>query len=178
MTNLQLLSDKDLVRIATRSPGLLKQGSRNFLLLRRPLGRLLCCSLDGWLPEPPRQKRRWSPSRNWSWRDSLSAALRLVPDPSAHPPQGSMLEKHFDARTPVSPFMIVCWYCRRSSHLPFHLASGVPGVLLLRHFMTAVVISVSTHRSQFGCAPEAFTCPRSGPDACWPQHLCPGAARH
>ncbi len=88
------------------------------------------------------------------------------------------LEKHFDARTPVSAFMMVCWYCGRSSHKPFHLASGVPGVLLLKHFVTVGVISVSKHRSQFGRAPEAFTCPRSGLDACWPRHLYPGAAWH
>jgi hypothetical protein len=96
------------------------------------------------------------------------------------------VEKHFDARTLFSAFMMVCWYCGRSSHLPFHLASGVPGVLLVRHFVTAGVISVSTHRSQFGRAPEGIymhtsyglLSPRSGPDACWPRHLCPGAARH
>ncbi len=84
------------------------------------------------------------------------------------------LEKHFDARTPVSSFMMVCWYCGRSSLLPFHLAGGLPGILLFRHFVTAGVISVLIHRSQFGRAPEAFTCTYSGPDACWPRHLCPG----
>ncbi len=100
------------------------------------------------------------------------------PRPIGPSSTGLPRSRHFDARTPVSPFMMVCWYCGRSSHLPFHRAGGLPGVLLFRHFVTAGVISVSTHRSQFGRASEAFTCPRSGLDACWPRHLCPGTAWH